>query len=91
MTLRATTCIPPFFLSRYQKDSLEDALDTSNLLLQKEIFGPVLAVVVYPDAEYARFLAIADETSRYGLTASMYRSNRVSLDLQGIDRQYDTL
>lgn len=36
--------------------------------MEEEIFGPVLTVYVYPDAEYEETLKLCDETSVYALT-----------------------
>lgn len=45
--------------------------DPSFKTLKEEIFGPVLTVFVYPDAEYESTLNEIDGSSAYALTASM--------------------
>lgn len=37
----------------------------------EEIFGPVLSIVVYPDAEFDETLRTVDSTSEYGLTGAI--------------------
>ena len=41
-------------------------------LMREEIFGPVLTLYVYPDAQYAETLALCDATSPYALTGSIF-------------------
>lgn len=38
----------------------------------EEIFGPVLTVFVFDDANWEKTLDDVDSTSQYGLTGSMY-------------------
>ncbi|KAI3632511.1 hypothetical protein MIR68_009617 [Amoeboaphelidium protococcarum] len=44
--------------------------------MEEEIFGPVLTVYVYEDAEFEVVCALADSTSPYGLTASIFAKDR---------------
>ncbi len=48
-------------------------------LLQEEIFGPVVTIYVYPDAEYEQALHLCDETSPYGLTGSIFAQDRFAI------------
>ncbi|KAE8167204.1 Aldehyde/histidinol dehydrogenase [Aspergillus tamarii] len=41
-------------------------------IMNRELFGPILGVYVYPDAEWEETLKLIDTTSRYGLTGSIY-------------------
>jgi 1-pyrroline-5-carboxylate dehydrogenase len=45
----------------------------------EEIFGPVLSVYVYEDADWADTLALVDGTSPYGLTGSVFARDRVAI------------
>jgi 1-pyrroline-5-carboxylate dehydrogenase len=47
--------------------------------MQEEIFGPILTVYVYPDNEFAETLALADETSDYALTGSIFAKDRAAV------------
>lgn len=47
----------------------------------EEIFGPVLTLYVYPDAEYEKTLHLCDETSPYALTGSIFARDRYAIQL----------
>ena len=57
------------------------ALDPKQTTMKEEIFGPVTTVYVYPDEEYASTLSLVDETSPYGLTGSIFASDRTAIKL----------
>jgi 1-pyrroline-5-carboxylate dehydrogenase len=50
--------------------------DPSNRLLCEEIFGPVLAAYVYPDAKWEETLSLIDRTSPYALTGAVFSRDR---------------
>jgi len=45
-------------------------------LMEEEIFGPVLTVYVYPQAQFSETLELCDRTSSYALTGSIIASDR---------------
>jgi 1-pyrroline-5-carboxylate dehydrogenase len=45
----------------------------------EEVFGPVLSVYVYDDADWADTLALVDRTSPYALTGSVVARDRVAI------------
>ncbi len=47
--------------------------------MQEEIFGPVLTVYVYPDAEFSDTLRLCDATSPYALTGSIFARDRAAI------------
>jgi 1-pyrroline-5-carboxylate dehydrogenase len=47
--------------------------------MAEEIFGSVLSIHVYPDAEFESILKTCDETSEYALTGSIFAKNRVDV------------
>ncbi len=47
--------------------------------LVRELFGPVLTVYVYPDAEFAETLELCDATSDYALTGAIFATERSAL------------
>ncbi|MFM8964444.1 MAG: aldehyde dehydrogenase family protein, partial [Sphingomonadales bacterium] len=49
--------------------------------LVEEIFGPVLTIYVYPDAQYAETLGLVDQTSEYALTGSIIATDRYAIQL----------
>jgi 1-pyrroline-5-carboxylate dehydrogenase len=52
-----------------------------HFLTEEEIFGPVLTIYVYPDAEYVEALKLVDETSPYALTGAVFASDQDALTL----------
>ena len=48
--------------------------------MEEEIFGPILTVYVYDDARWTETLRLCDETSPYGLTGSVFASDRAAID-----------
>ncbi len=50
-------------------------------LMEEEIFGPVLTVFVYPDAEYQDTLDLCDATSPYGLTGAVFAKDRYAIEM----------
>lgn len=47
-------------------------------IMERELFGPVLAVYVYPDAEFDQVHKLIDETSTYALTGSIFAKDQVA-------------
>jgi 1-pyrroline-5-carboxylate dehydrogenase len=54
--------------------------DPSFELMQRELFGPVLCVYVYPDDRYDEILGLADTTSPYALTGSVFARERGAIE-----------
>ena len=50
--------------------------DPSNRILCEEIFGPVVAAFVYPDARWEELLRTVDGTSPYALTGAVFARDR---------------
>ncbi|MEW5796769.1 MAG: L-glutamate gamma-semialdehyde dehydrogenase [Candidatus Zixiibacteriota bacterium] len=50
-------------------------------LLQEEIFGPVMTIYVYDDAQYAETLHLCDRTSPYALTGAVFATDRKAIML----------
>ena len=50
--------------------------DPKSKLMVEEIFGPVLTIYVYPEAEYDQALELCDQTSPYALTGSIFALDR---------------
>jgi 1-pyrroline-5-carboxylate dehydrogenase len=50
--------------------------DPSFKLMREEIFGPVLTIFVYEDAELDRALELCDTTSPYALTGAVFAEDR---------------
>ena len=50
--------------------------DPRHDLMQRELFGPVVTMFVYPDSEWEQTLRVCDETSPYGLTGAVLANDR---------------
>lgn len=48
-------------------------------LMEEEIFGPVLTLYVYPEAEFAKTLELCNMTSPYALTGAIIASERSAI------------
>ncbi len=57
------------------------AKNPSYVTMCEEIFGPVLTIYVYPDAEYEKTLDLVDKTSIYALTGSIFGRDRYAVEL----------
>ena len=60
--------------------TLVETTDPSSRLMEEEIFGPVLTVWVYPDAEEAKALELCDTTSPYALTGAVFGDDRAFIE-----------
>ncbi len=49
--------------------------------MEEEIFGPVMTIYVYPDAEYEQTLDLCDQTSPYALTGAVFATDRSAVSL----------
>jgi 1-pyrroline-5-carboxylate dehydrogenase len=53
--------------------------NAKNFLMEEEIFGPVLTVYVYEDSDLKSTLHLADNTSPYALTGSLFATDEAFL------------
>lgn len=56
--------------------TMVEVSDAKHRLMQEEIFGPVLTIYVYEDAEFDQMMAIVDSTSPYALTGAIFAQDR---------------
>ncbi|HXM56625.1 MAG TPA: L-glutamate gamma-semialdehyde dehydrogenase, partial [Candidatus Dormibacteraeota bacterium] len=54
--------------------------DPDSRLLRDELFGPVVTVMVYPDAEYEATLDLIDRSVPYALTGSVFATDRLAIE-----------
>lgn len=47
--------------------------------MQEEIFGPVVTIYVYPDADYDKALNYCETTSQYALTGAIFAKDRYAI------------
>jgi 1-pyrroline-5-carboxylate dehydrogenase len=55
------------------------AHDPAHTTMREEIFGPVTTAYVYPDDDFLDTLTLVDETSPYGLTGSIFGTDRAAI------------
>ena len=58
--------------------------DPRHRLMQEEIFGPVLTIHVYPDAQLEETVRLCDTTSPYALTGAVFAQDRAAVARLGI-------
>lgn len=51
------------------------------ITMREELFGPVLSVYVYDDAQFEKMLDVVDTTSPYALTGSIISQDRYAIEL----------
>lgn len=56
--------------------TMVEVSDAKHRLMQEEIFGPVLTIYVYEDADFDKMTAIVDSTSPYALTGAIFAQDR---------------
>jgi len=59
--------------------TLVQVTDSAYRLMCEEVFGPVVALHVYPDAKWAETLKIVDRTTPYALTGAVFANDRAAL------------
>lgn len=53
--------------------------DPKAFVMEKEFFGPMLAVYVYNDADWSATLELVDGTSEYALTCAIFSTDRAAI------------
>jgi len=59
--------------------TLVETTEPTFKLMDEEIFGPVMTVYVYEDADYVKTLNICDSTSPYALTGAIFATDRQAI------------
>ncbi|ASR39671.1 1-pyrroline-5-carboxylate dehydrogenase [Prauserella marina] len=54
--------------------------DPAHSVFSTEYFGPILAVHVYPDADYERILHVVDTSAPYALTGAVFATERSAIE-----------
>lgn len=73
----------------FVRPTIFETTDSSAFTMTTEFFGPLLTVYVYEDRDWLDTLRLADRTSPYGLTASVYATERAAIN-QALDVLRDT-
>ncbi len=61
--------------------TIVETSDPNYFAMQEEFFGPILSVYIYPDNKYKEALELCDTTSIYGLTGSIFATDREAINL----------
>ena len=61
------------------RPTIIEAKKADYLTMCDEIFGPVMTVYVYPDAEWAQTLELVNSTSPYALTGAVFSTDRAAV------------
>lgn len=56
--------------------------------MTEELFGPIVCAYVYPDSDYAQTIRHIDAASRYGLTGSVFATDRAAIALASNGLRY---
>jgi 1-pyrroline-5-carboxylate dehydrogenase len=59
--------------------TLVQVQDSAYRLMCEEVFGPVVSLYAYPDAEWEQTLTIVDQTSPYALTGAVFSNDRAAV------------
>ena len=51
-----------------------------NTTMETELFGPVITIYVYEDANWAETLKLVDTTSEYALTGAIFSQDRYAIE-----------
>ncbi|MBV6754837.1 L-glutamate gamma-semialdehyde dehydrogenase [Rhodococcus opacus] len=68
----------------FVRPTVFETTDPTAFTLTTEFFGPLLTVFVYEENDWIETLKVADRTSPYGLTASVYSTDRTAIN-QALD------
>jgi 1-pyrroline-5-carboxylate dehydrogenase len=64
----------------FVRPTIFETTDPMAFTMTTEFFGPLLTVYVYEDRDWLDTLKLADRTSPYGLTASVYATDRKAIN-----------
>ncbi|KAK0546448.1 1-pyrroline-5-carboxylate dehydrogenase [Tilletia horrida] len=60
----------------YVQPTVIETKDPKSVTMVNEIFGPVLTVYAYPDAEFEKICGVIDTTTEYALTGAIFATDR---------------
>ncbi|CAH2318397.1 delta-1-pyrroline-5-carboxylate dehydrogenase, mitochondrial [Pelobates cultripes] len=67
-------------LGYFIEPTIIESKDPKEKIMSEEIFGPVLAVYVYPENQYREILHLIDSTSPYSLTGAVFAQDKNVID-----------
>ncbi len=63
----------------FVRPTIIEASKADYVTMCDEIFGPVMTIYVYPDAEWTETLALVNSTSEYALTGAVFSNDRSAI------------
>lgn len=72
----------------YIKPTVILAKDPHFVTMEEELFGPVITIYVYKDADFEKTLEICDQTSPYALTGAIFATCRYAIETAKNKLQY---
>jgi 1-pyrroline-5-carboxylate dehydrogenase len=63
----------------FVRPTVIETTDPDFKLMREELFGPILTVYAYADGKYEETLDVCDRTSPYGLTGSIFATDRQAI------------
>ena len=72
----------------FVEPTIIETRDADFPLLAEELFGPILTVYVYPDAQWADTLRLVDRTGPYALTGAVFATDRTAIAEAGEALRY---
>ena len=75
-------------LGYFVQPTLIQTAGLSNGLMQDELFGPIVAVHVFPDRAFQGMTVAINEQSRYGLTGAIFATERAPLQQAAADLRH---
>jgi 1-pyrroline-5-carboxylate dehydrogenase len=64
----------------FVRPTIYETDDPMHELMQRELFGPILAVYPYRDSEWSSVIRLVDQTSPYALTGAVFADDREAID-----------
>ncbi|MFN2451105.1 MAG: L-glutamate gamma-semialdehyde dehydrogenase [Candidatus Dormibacteria bacterium] len=64
----------------FVRPTIFETTDPRHELMERELFGPILTVFPYPDADWEATLELVDTTSPYALTGAVFATDRGAVD-----------
>jgi len=64
----------------FVQPTIVETTDPSDRIMREEIFGPVLTVYVFPDADIDAAITLADATTPYALTGAIFAQDQAWLE-----------
>ena len=63
----------------FVEPTIVQTADPKTRLIREELFGPVVTVFVYPEAEYSETLDLVESTSPYALTGAVFADDKAAV------------